>query len=89
MRLLKSFRTIGLLSLLMYGTYVQAQSNPKAEAIYGDGANSFSLATGSPGELGLLQALGEEFGKRENAKMVWIKAGSGASLNQLKNSKLT
>jgi hypothetical protein len=67
---------------------VQAQYNPKVEAVYGDGANSFSLATGSPGELGLLQALGEEFGKRENAKMVWIKAGSGASLNQLKNKQV-
>ena len=67
---------------------MSAQSNPKAEAIYGTGANSFSLATGSPGELGLLQTLGEEFGKRENAKMVWIKAGSGASLNLLKNKQV-
>ena len=88
MHLLKSFRTLGLISLLMYGTYVQAQANRKVEAVYGDGANSFSLATGSPGELGLLQALGEDFGKRENAKMVWIKAGSGASLNQLKNKQV-
>ena len=67
---------------------MSAQSNPKVEAIYGTGANSFSLATVSPGELGLLQTLGEEFGKRENAKMVWIKAGSGASLNLLKNKQV-
>jgi tungstate transport system substrate-binding protein len=32
--------------------------------------------------------LGEEFSQRENAKMVWIKAGSGASLNLLKNKQV-
>ncbi|WP_197711877.1 hypothetical protein [Polynucleobacter necessarius] len=35
---------------------VMAQSNPaNPEAIYGQGKRSFTLATGSPGELGLLQ----------------------------------
>lgn len=43
-----------------------AQSNPpKPEAIYGQGAKSFKLATGSPGELDLLQALGEAFDKKK------------------------
>lgn len=65
-----------------------AQNPPKIEATYGSGANVFRLATGSPGELGLLQMLGEEFGKRENAKMEWIKAGSGASFNNLKNKQV-
>ena len=88
MQAFKSFRTITFISFLICGISVSAQSNPKVEAVYGDGANSFSLATGSPGELGLLQTLGEEFGKRENAKMVWIKAGSGASLNLLKNKQV-
>ncbi len=72
----------------MSGSLVHAQQNLKVEATYGTGANAFSLATGSPGELGLLQSLGEEFGKRENAKMIWIKAGSGASLNLLKNKQV-
>lgn len=66
----------------------QAQNKPKVEAIYGTGVNEFSLATGSPGELGLLKLLGEEFGKKENAKMIWIKAGSGASLNLLKTKQV-
>ncbi len=66
----------------------QAQNKPKVEAIYGAGSNEFSLATGSPGELGLLKLLGEEFGKKENAKMIWIKAGSGASLNLLKTKQV-
>lgn len=65
-----------------------AQSDVKIEASYGSGANVFKLATGSPGELGLLQVLGEEFGKKDNAKMEWIKAGSGASLNLLKTKQV-
>ena len=66
-----------------------AQTNPlKPEAIYGQGSQSFLLATGSPGELGLLQALGEAFDKKEGARLIWIKAGSGASLNLLKSGQV-
>ncbi|WP_216180864.1 substrate-binding domain-containing protein [Polynucleobacter sp. 80A-SIGWE] len=66
-----------------------AQSNPpKVEATCGQGAKSFKLATGSPGELGLLQQLGEAFDKKEGARLVWIKAGSGASLNLLKTQQV-
>ena len=66
-----------------------AQPNaPKVEATYGQGTKSFKLATGSPGELGLLQALGEAFDKKEGARLVWIKAGSGASLNLLKSQQV-
>lgn len=66
-----------------------AQNNPiKPEAVYGQGNRSFSLATGSPGELGLLQALGEAFDKKEGARLVWVKAGSGASLNLLKTGQV-
>jgi tungstate transport system substrate-binding protein len=68
---------------------VMAQNNPiKPEAIYGQGSQSFKLATGSPGELGLLQALGEAFDKKEGARLIWIKAGSGASLNLLKTGQV-
>jgi tungstate transport system substrate-binding protein len=73
---------VGLMALTL--SVAHAQNKPKVEAIYGTGSNEFSLATGSPGELELLKKLGEEFGKKENAKMIWIKAGSGASLNLLK-----
>ena len=66
-----------------------AQNNPlKPEATYGQGAKSFKLATGSPGELGLLQVLGEAFDKKEGARLIWIKAGSGASLNLLKSQQV-
>ena len=80
-----------LLSTLLIGLCMQAsiaQTNPpKVEATYGQGAKSFKLATGSPGELGLLQQLGEAFDKKEGARLVWIKAGSGASLNLLKTQQ--
>jgi tungstate transport system substrate-binding protein len=66
-----------------------AQTPPlKPEATYGMGAKSFTLATGSPGELGLLKLLGEAFDKKEGARLVWIKAGSGASLNLLKSQQV-
>ena len=80
------FILVGLMAFTL--STAQAQNKPKVEAIYGTGVNEFSLATGSPGELGLLKLLGEEFGKKENAKMIWIKAGSGASLNLLKTKQV-
>ena len=57
-------------------------------AVYGTGVHQFSLATGSPGELGLLKTLAEAFGKQDNAKMAWFKAGSGKSLQLLKDKKV-
>jgi tungstate transport system substrate-binding protein len=60
----------------------------KCDAVYGSGANNFSLATGSPGELGILKVLGETFGKAYDANLCWIKAGSGESLTLLKAKKV-
>jgi tungstate transport system substrate-binding protein len=81
-----------LLTSIIAGVAIQtamAQTNPlKPEATYGQGSKSFKLATGSPGELGLLQALGEAFDKKEGARLIWIKAGSGASLNLLKTQQV-
>ena len=90
MQKLNIFRLITTIFIAtLSNQFVMAQNTPLSpEAIYGQGNKSFSLATGSPGELGLLQALGEAFDKKENARLVWIKAGSGASLNLLKNQKV-
>ena len=81
-----------LMTIITFGMGVQsaaAQNDPpKPEAIYGQGSKNFTLATGSPGELGLLQALGEAFDKKAGARLIWIKAGSGASLNLLKNRQV-
>ena len=57
-------------------------------ASYGKGPNQFSLATGSPGELGLLKALGEAFAKKQNTTLCWVKAGTGESMQLLKDKKV-
>jgi tungstate transport system substrate-binding protein len=57
-------------------------------ATYGSGKNRFSLATGSPGELGLLKLLAEEFATRSDAQMEWVKAGTGQSLKLLQDKKV-
>jgi tungstate transport system substrate-binding protein len=54
------------------------------DAVYGRGARTFTVATGSPGELGLLQVLAAAFNKRHDTTIRWKKAGSGASLMLLK-----
>jgi tungstate transport system substrate-binding protein len=89
--LIYKFRNIfftGLLSLAGLHNAMAQTAPLKPEAIYGQGNKSFKLATGSPGELGLLQALGEAFDKKEGARLIWIKAGSGASLNLLKTQQV-
>ena len=58
------------------------------DAVYGDGAHAFTVATGSPGELGLLQALATAFNKKHDTTIRWKKAGSGASLRLLKQCKV-
>jgi tungstate transport system substrate-binding protein len=75
-----------VIALVVLGTSSYAGEQPAA--VYGSGANQFSLATGSPGELGLLKVLAEGFGKQDNAKMTWFKAGSGKSLQLLKDKKV-
>lgn len=60
-----------------------------ADAVtYGSGRNVFSLATGSPGELGLLRLLGEAFAEKEQASLRWIKAGTGQSLKLLREKQV-
>jgi tungstate transport system substrate-binding protein len=58
--------------------------------VYGAGSEKFTLATGSPGELGLLKALAAGFDKAMAGKITlqWIKAGSGKSLQLLKDKKV-
>jgi tungstate transport system substrate-binding protein len=77
---------LAVMVMVLLGTSGFAGDQP--EAVYGHGAHQFSLATGSPGELGLLKTLAEAFGKQDNAKMVWFKAGSGKSLQLLRDKKV-
>jgi tungstate transport system substrate-binding protein len=75
-----------LMASVLLATTAFAAEQPAA--VYGAGARQFSLATGSPGELGLLKVLAEAFGKQHNARLVWYKAGSGVSLSLLKAKKV-
>ena len=67
-----------------------AGAQEKAAGTYGQGPEVFSLATGSPGELGLLKVLGEAFSQEMGGKttLKWLKAGSGESLKLLKDKKV-
>ena len=57
------------LIVVLYGFVISlspAHAQEKCAATYGSGMNKLSLATGSPGELGLLKVLGETFGKESD-----------------------
>ena len=77
-----------LTALTLLGLSLPALAADETGATYGSGKNRFSLATGSPGELGLLKLLGEEFARRADAQMEWVKAGTGASLKLLQEKKV-
>lgn len=73
-----------LATLLMLLTPCLALAQSATIETYGSGPKVFTLATGSPGELGLLKVLGEEFAKQNGATLKWLKAGTGESLDLLK-----
>ena len=59
----------------------------KYEGTYGKGDISITLATGTPGSLGLVRAIAEPFCKKNNCKINWIERGSGESLKALKTGE--
>jgi tungstate transport system substrate-binding protein len=65
-----------------------AYAGDQCTAVYGKGAHVFSLATGSPGELGMLEAIAEVFNSTYDSSLCWQKEGSGASLKLLKEKKV-
>jgi len=79
-----------LAALFFFASNAMAAGKVEAKVMesYGAGTNVFSLATGSPGELGLLKELGEAFAKKADARLDWVKAGSGVSLDLLKNKQV-
>lgn len=78
--LLKVLTTTLALCSLMFGAECTER--------YGKGAMELKLATGSPGELGLVKVLAEAFAKTNAINLCWIKAGSGESLSLLKNKEV-
>jgi len=69
-----------LLSVLLLSSAAKSECKKK----YGSGSKKIILATGSPGELGLLEALATAFNKKYDTSVCWQKAGSGKSLKLLK-----
>jgi len=63
---------------------VNADAKKACKAVYGESEVALSLATGSPGELGLVKMLAEAFNTKHPVRLCWKKAGSGASLKLLK-----
>jgi tungstate transport system substrate-binding protein len=74
------------ISWLLAVTVSFAQDDCKA--VYGEGTNQIRLATGSPGELGLLEVLAGAFNKKHDTSLCWMKAGSGKSLKLLNEKKV-
>jgi len=77
-----------LIFLALGGVISISYGQDKCTEVYGNGPNKFSLATGSPGELGLLRILGETFSKETESALCWIKAGTGDSLKLLKEKSV-
>jgi tungstate transport system substrate-binding protein len=83
--------SVWLLTIFLASLFVMPQvglTEEKCTELYGDSDQRFSLATGSPGELGLLKALADDFNKTNGTALCWKKAGSGASLKLLKEKKV-
>jgi len=78
---------IALLATVLLSFPVAAES-PKVAATYGDGSQPFTLATGSPGEIGLLEALVQAFSRQTPITLRWVKAGSGEALDFLKGRQV-
>jgi len=77
-----------VIALSMSAALAQSPAGPKPAASWGSGPNRFSLATGSPGELGLLEQLATAFAKANDATVVWYKAGSGQAMKLLQDRKV-
>lgn len=79
-----------LLSACFFAVSLACVSNAeiKCQETYGNGSAKFSLATGSPGELGLLKKLAEAFNSNNKYTLCWVKAGSGESLKLLKDKQV-
>jgi tungstate transport system substrate-binding protein len=67
------------------GAPASEPSMPAPAAVYGETGPELRLATGSPGELGLIEALAIAFGQQEPVQLSWYKAGSGAALALLRD----
>lgn len=78
--------TFASLSLLLVVSCRQLEEQ-KYDAVYGSGARRLVVATASPGETGLLKVIAETFTEQEGVVLCWKKAGSGKSLQLLREKR--
>ena len=79
------------LAVVVAGVFVASCTPMRRQeyaAVYGLGANQLIVATGSPGELGLLKVIADEFARENNVTVLWRKAGSGKSLQLLRDKQV-
>jgi tungstate transport system substrate-binding protein len=76
-----------LLLLSSCFSYAGSDQEVKYDAVYGEDGTAFTVATGTPGDLGLLKALAEPFCIVNNCRINWLNMGSGESLKALKEGK--
>ena len=88
MRIKKNMLKGILITTIILSFATVSVAGDDCKALYGNGPHKFTLATGSPGELGLLKELAGVFNKKHNTTMCWRKAGSGKSLKLLKAKKV-
>ena len=85
---MKRMTSLVSILFLLVGLIGMSNAEIKCAETYGDGPAKFSLATGSPGELGLLKSLAEAFNAKKEYSLCWVKAGSGESLKLLKDKQV-
>ena len=84
----RTITTILAAFLLTFFLTGHGVAKDNCKATYGATDKLFTLATGSPGELGLLEELANVFNSERGTTMCWQKAGSGKSLALLKEKKV-
>lgn len=77
-----------IITVLSMGFVNPISAADHCKAVYGEGQTQFTLATGSPGELGLVEKIADVFNKNHGTQLCWVKAGSGKSLKLLKEKKV-
>ena len=77
-----------ILLLSVCHAYAGNSDEQKYNPVYGAGGPAMTVATGSPGALGLLKALAEPFCSANHCQINLIKKGSGPSLKAMKAGKV-
>ncbi|HUT58114.1 MAG TPA: substrate-binding domain-containing protein [Phycisphaerae bacterium] len=83
---MKCGMSLVLMGAMLLGSCVPA-SRQESPVVYGAGSGTLTVATGSPGELGLLKVLAEEFSRENDVRILWRKAGTGESLQLLQDRR--